>query len=147
MNPTLEKFGYPHTLVHELDHWAILVRPAQVTLGALVLAARSDATAYGALPPEAFAEQGAAVRLVERLLSEFVAYERINYLMLMMVDPNPHFHVLPRYAGSRSWGARDFADAGWPGQPRLDSAVVLGPDEIAQMRAQLAGIIREQDRH
>ena len=58
MNPTIEKFGYPATLLHELEHWLILVRPAQVTLGSLVLAAKSDATAYSELPPEAFAEQG-----------------------------------------------------------------------------------------
>ena len=39
---------------------------------------------------------------IEATLSAEVAYERINYLMLMMVDPNVHFHVFPRYEGSRS---------------------------------------------
>ena len=43
-NPTMIKFGYPDTLVREWDHWVVLLRPAQVTLGSLVLAARSDAT-------------------------------------------------------------------------------------------------------
>src|SRR3954462_5399269 len=32
MNPTIEKFGYPATLLHELQHWLILLRPAQLTL-------------------------------------------------------------------------------------------------------------------
>ena len=50
MNPTIVKFGYPATLVRELDHWLILLRPAQVTLGSLVLAAKSDATTYHELP-------------------------------------------------------------------------------------------------
>src|SRR3954464_1273390 len=98
MNPTTEKFGYPATLVHELQHWLILLRPAQVTLGSLVLAAKSDATAFSGLPDEAFTEQAEAVRLIERVLADFVAYERINYLVLMMVDPNVHFHVIPRYS-------------------------------------------------
>ena len=44
----------------------VLLRPAQVTLGSLVLAAKSDATAYGALPREAFAEQADAVAAIER---------------------------------------------------------------------------------
>ena len=48
MNPTIEKFGYPATLVREFEHWVVLLRPAQVTLGSLVLAAKSDATAYSA---------------------------------------------------------------------------------------------------
>ncbi len=46
MNPTIEKFGYPATLLREFEHWLVLLRPAQVTLGLLVLAANSDATAY-----------------------------------------------------------------------------------------------------
>ena len=40
MNATLTKFGYPGTLLHESEHWCVLMRPQQVTLGALVLAAR-----------------------------------------------------------------------------------------------------------
>src|SRR3954451_17615170 len=98
MNPTIEKFGYPASLIHELEHWLVLLRPAQVTLGALVLAAKSDATAYADLPREAFAELADVIPAIERALKSFTAYERINYLMLMMVDPNVHFHVLPRYS-------------------------------------------------
>ena len=56
MNPTIEKFGYPGSLIREYDHWVVLLRPAQVTLGSLVLAAKSDATAFSALPADAFAE-------------------------------------------------------------------------------------------
>jgi diadenosine tetraphosphate (Ap4A) HIT family hydrolase len=61
MNPTIEKFGFPATLVREFDHWLVLLRPAQVTLGSLILAAKSDVTAYGALPAAAFAEQAEVV--------------------------------------------------------------------------------------
>ena len=60
-NQTLEKFGYPATLVREFEHWVVLVRPAQPTLGSLVLACKSEATAYGDLPAGAFAEQGQVV--------------------------------------------------------------------------------------
>ena len=130
MNPTIEKFGYPATLLRELDHWVILLRPAQVTLGSLVLAARSNATAYGALPREAFAEQGDAVAMIERVLGAFAGYERINYLMLMMVDPNVHFHVFPRYSGTREWNGLVCPDAGWPGPPELGSAVHLSAEQV-----------------
>ena len=50
MNATIEKFGWPASLVHEFEHWVVLARPAQPTLGSLVLAAKSDATAFGDLP-------------------------------------------------------------------------------------------------
>jgi len=142
MNQTIEKFGYPATLIHELQHWLILLRPAQVTLGSLVLAAKSDATAYSLLPADAFSEQAEAVRLIERALSDFAGYERINYLMLMMVDPNVHFHVIPRYSSARLWGEIEFNDAGWPGPPQLASAIALNAGQIAELASEISSRFR-----
>lgn len=128
-NQTLLKFGYPGSLIKEYNHWVVLLRPAQVTLGSLVLAAKSDATAFGQLPAPAFAELAVITRAIEATLLSEVAYERINYLMLMMVDPHVHFHVIPRYSGTRSFAGAEFADHGWPGPPDLKSAMML--DSVA----------------
>ncbi len=122
MNETIEKFGYPATLVREYDHWVVLLRPAQVTAGSLVLAAKSEATAFADIPPAAFAEQAVVIADIERMLRRSVGYEKINYLMLMMVDRHVHFHVFPRYGGDRSLAGMEFADTGWPGIPDLKSA-------------------------
>jgi diadenosine tetraphosphate (Ap4A) HIT family hydrolase len=130
MNATIEKFGYPATLLSEFAHWLVLLRPAQVTLGSLVLAAKSDATAYRDLPREAFAEQAEVIAAIEQALARFTNYDRINYLMLMMVDPNVHFHVIPRYAEPRRWAGIEFPDAGWPGPPRLDVSVKLDEEQL-----------------
>ncbi len=137
---TLVKFGYPETAIAEGEHWALLVRPAQVTLGSLVLCAKSEALAYGDLPAEAFGEQREMVALAERLLREFVAYDRINYLMLMMVDPHVHFHVLPRYEGTRAYGGSDFPDSGWPGVPNLKDAQPVPPSLVADLRDRAAKV-------
>lgn len=139
-NATMRKFGYPDSLVHEFDHWAVLVRPAQVTLGSLVLVARSEATAYSDLPPEAFAEQGVAIRRIESALRDFSNYERINYLMLMMVDREVHFHVVPRYSGSRDWEGIEFPDSGWPGPPQLKLVFDLNSSQLSSMRNQLKSV-------
>jgi diadenosine tetraphosphate (Ap4A) HIT family hydrolase len=137
MNPTIEKFGYPATLVREYEHWVVLLRPEQVTLGSLVLAAKSDATAYGDLPPEAFAEKAEVIAAIERSLRSFVQFEKINYLMLMMVDPNVHFHVIPRYSEPRVRLNVAFVDEGWPRAPRLDSAVELSAEQINALAQEL----------
>ena len=129
MNVIIEKFGYPDSLVQEFEHWLVLVRPAQVTLGSLVLAAKSDATAFSQLSREAFTEQARVIAAVEKGLAAFSHYERINYLMLMMVDPHVHFHVIPRYSSSREWQGRQFPDNAWPGPPDLKSAIQLTPKE------------------
>lgn len=132
MNNTIEKFGYPATLVREYAHWVLLVRPAQVTAGSLILAAKSDATAYGALPPAAFTEQGVIIAELEQKLRETVKMDKINYLMLMMVDPHVHFHIFPRYRGARSFAGLMLTDHGWPGPPDLKSAVELDSTAIGQ---------------
>ena len=142
MNQTIEKFGYPETLIKEFEHWVVLLRPDQVTLGSLVLAATGDATAYGDLPREAFAEQREVVAAIESALRLFTQYERINYLMLMMVDPNVHLHVIPRYSEARSWNGREFPDAGWPGPPQLGSASALSSEAIRNLTAELQANFR-----
>lgn len=137
MNATIERFGYPATLVREWDHWLVLLRPAQPTLGSLVLAAKGDAVAFGDLPPAAHAELAIATREIEAALTQVVGYQKLNYLMLMMVDPHVHFHVIPRYDGERTGGGLLIADAGWPGIPALGGAQVLDDAQIATMAALL----------
>ena len=139
MNPTIEKFGWPSTLVCEFGHWVVLARPAQPTLGSLILAAKSDATAFGALPAEAHAELKQVTAAIEAALATAVGYARLNYLMLMMVDPHVHFHVIPRYEGAREWGGREFVDVGWPKVPDLAHAVALEGADLAALTAWLKG--------
>jgi len=141
INATIEKFGYPATLLFEHRHWVVLVRPAQVTAGSLILAARSDAAAYGALPADAFAEQGLVVAQIEEMLRAAINYDKLNYLMLMMIDPHVHFHIIPRYRGTRSFAGLTLTDHGWPGPPDLKSAVELDLAAIQRAVGQLQGAV------
>ena len=139
-NATMRKFGFPDTVVREFEHWTVLLRPAQVTLGSLVLAANSDAEAFSDLPPGAFAELGTVVPAIEAALKTLCAYERINYLMLMMVDPNVHFHVIPRYSTTREWNDIAFPDAGWPATPDLKIVVNLDAKSVKSLIAELKAL-------
>ncbi|MBP2301127.1 HIT family protein [Azospirillum picis] len=136
-NATMRKFGHPRTLVAETACWTVLLRPQQVTLGSLVLACREPATGFGQIGPRAFADLELAVAGVEAALKAFVAYEKINYLMLMMVDPDVHFHVIPRYDGERAFGGLTFRDHGWPGQPALGQAESPAPETLDAIVAAL----------
>jgi diadenosine tetraphosphate (Ap4A) HIT family hydrolase len=136
-NATETKFGDPATRIAQTERWTILARPKQVTLGSLVLVCREPARAFSDLSPEAFAELGGVVRDVERTLRGFVRYERINYLMLMMVDPDVHFHVIPRYPDVRTLLGVEYRDAGWPGPPALDRGVDLDDEARDALAAAL----------
>ncbi|BBK41116.1 HIT family protein [Allostella vacuolata] len=139
-NATMTKFGFPRTLVAETRHWVVLVRPQQVTLGSLVLVCREPVTAFGQASPAAFADLQAAVAATERVLQGFVGYERINYLMLMMVDPDVHFHVIPRYSSARERDGVAYPDAGWPGPPNLGQSVALDDAAQAALASHLRGL-------
>ena len=132
-NDTILKFGYPDTLIAEYPHWLVLLRPQQVTAGALVLAHRGDERAFSDLSPADFAGLEHAIRDIERNLKALVEYERINYLMLMMVDPHVHFHVIPRYAGSRAIGGVEVTDHGWPRMPDMTKFVAPAAADLARI--------------
>ena len=134
MNETIRKFGYPETLIREYDHWVVLLRPAQLTLGSLVLAAKSEVTDFGDLPAEAFAELKQATSDVAAILGKAVSHAKLNYLMLMMVDPHVHFHLFPRYEGERHAAGLTLADESWPGPPDLAKARKLTGAEIVALR-------------
>ncbi len=139
-NATMLKFGHPASVVAETDLWSVQVRPQQPALGSLVLVCKEPATAFGQLSPAAFAELQTVVARVEKLLARFTAYQKINYLMLMMVDPDVHFHVIPRYEGARDYAGIGFPDAGWPGPPALAQAVALDATTLAALTADLKAI-------
>jgi len=118
-NATMEKFGYPDSLIKQYDKWVLLLRPQQVTLGSLVLVCLEEAKAFSAISTNSFVDLSLVIREVETNLTEAFSYEKINYLMLMMVDPDVHFHVIPRYATSQEFHNQQFFDHGWPGPPDL----------------------------
>ena len=136
-NQTAIRFGYPQTLIRAYEHWLVLLREPQPTLGSLILCAKAAVTEFSALPGEAFTEMNVVVGDIERALKAAFDYNKINYLALMMVDPNVHFHVIPRYAEPRSACGLSIADAGWPVLPKLGEAT----DITHEQRDALIGYI------
>ncbi|MFT5154292.1 MAG: diadenosine tetraphosphate (Ap4A) HIT family hydrolase [Planctomycetota bacterium] len=128
MNDTILKFGYPGTLIREYTHWVLLLRPAQATLGSMVLAHKSDAQSAGDLDAESYAELARIKAEVESTLRELFGMEKINYLMLMMVDREVHYHVIPRYSQEKKFGAQSFTDPGWPAVPALGPTNEVSPE-------------------
>ena len=138
-NQTAVRFGYPDTLIREYDYWMVLLREPQATLGSLILCEKSAATEFSAISMESIQEMSMVIGDIERALKAAFSYEKINYLMLMMVDPNVHFHVIPRYSRSQSACGLTIADPGWPVVPQLGVAQEITPAERDALRAHISG--------
>jgi len=138
MNATATRFGYPESLLFESDHWVVLQRPAQVTLGSLILCCKEEATAFGDISAAASGDLGKVTKRLEAGLRAAFDFDKINYLMLMMVDPHVHFHVIPRYEKARELAGASFADAAWPGPPDVTVALALGDAQAEALRALLS---------
>lgn len=136
INATHVRFGHPATLVCDYGRWSVQVRPEQVTLGSLVLVCKDPARSFAEITPAAFSELARVTADVEAVLKAAWGWRKINYLMLMMTDPDVHFHVFPRYDRTLSFAGVDFPDRGWPKQP--DMAPPVTPD---------AGVLAAITRH
>jgi len=88
------------------------------------------------------AEMAQLAELVARLeqaVHSAFDYQAINYLMLMMVDHQVHFHVIPRYDSRRLFAGLQWLDEGWPTLPPM-TALQHGdhPGILALIRQELA---------
>lgn len=118
-NDTLTKFGYPDSLIKTYQYWNLLLRPEQVTLGSLILICKEPIRQYSDISAEALTEKRLIIKDLEGVLKKRFNFSKINYLMLMMVDPALHFHIIPRYEHSVEFCDQHFPDQDWPNAPNL----------------------------
>ena len=139
MKKTLAKFGYPESLIKEYNNWYLLLRPEQATIGSLILITKFGEEKYSGISKEGFAEFEQIVKEIESVLSDCFAYDKINYLMLMMVDPDVHFHIIPRYSHDIYFEKEKFTDFGWPALPNLLEINKISKKTFNQLLALLKG--------
>jgi diadenosine tetraphosphate (Ap4A) HIT family hydrolase len=134
MNETIDKFGYPDTLLGDYAHWVVLLRPGQITAGCMVLACKEEAERLPDVSAAAFGELPRVTGDLEAALDKSFAPLKMNYILLMMVDKYVHWHVIPRYDGPRQMGSVTFEDSGWPRTPAMAEAAALSDTQFMELR-------------
>ena len=122
------------TMIRDYRHWAVHLRSRQVTLGSLVLTCKDAAPTMASVTLEAFHELKQVIGETEATLSCLFSYDKVNYLVLMMVDPHVHFHVIPRYGSPRNFGGMAFLDSSWPNPPDTLLIHQTSGDLLEQLR-------------
>ncbi len=136
MNQTIKTFGYPDTLIKEYEYWVMLLRPGQITVASLILAAKSDTTHLGELSAEEWAEFSMVCGEAEELLTKVFGAEKFNYLALMMKDPNVHLHFIPRYSKPVIVNGHEYIDADWPLKTELN-AIEMPEEDLETIKTTL----------
>jgi diadenosine tetraphosphate (Ap4A) HIT family hydrolase len=130
-----EKFKIAELSIIQTNYWTWSVRPIQCTLGAGVISLNRHCRAFSQLDDLEYSDLGLMIQIVENTISTIFASDKINYLMLMMVDEHVHFHMIPRYKEGRQFGGLAWNDNGWPSLPNLG-------DNAERSDMHLLGIIR-----
>lgn len=139
MNKTIQKFDNPHSLIKEYDHWVLMLRPKQVTIGSCVIAAKcpNDVTSIGDLSPAAGAELITVLHDFEHTMKRVFAPVipvKFNYMALMLVDPNPHFHAFPPFDQPVVHENTEYLDAAFPKMLNLSETFDLSPESRGRLR-------------
>lgn len=109
------KFNIDKLKLFEFNYWVVSVRPQQPTIGSLVISLKRSCEELNQLQEEETRELKLVFQKTEQLLKSAFGYNKINYLCLMMVDHQVHFHVIPRYENILSFDGKAYKDNSWPG--------------------------------
>jgi len=113
------KFRVEDMKILENRSWTWSVRPGQPTLGAGILSLNRHAGKFSDVSAEEMKDLAEMIGTLEGTIKRAFDHAIMNYLMLMMVDHHVHYHVIPRYEGTRSFAGREWVDNGWPALPVL----------------------------
>lgn len=119
MDEFKSKFKIEELLISESKYWIWSLRPVQATLGAGVLSLKRECPEFSELNQEEFCDLKNIIKVIEKTLKITFNYDVMNYLMLMMVDKQVHYHVIPRYERTIDFAGTSWMDSGWPGVPNL----------------------------
>lgn len=115
------KFKVDDLLIVQTEYWRWSLRPLQCTLGAGILSLKRPAESMSELTEEEGKDLIVITKIIESTLKKAFSMEKMNYIMLMMVDYHIHYHVVPRYSEDKVFDDIKFKDLGWPKPPVLDA--------------------------
>ena len=114
-----DKFRVKELIIYENNSWIWSLRPVHCTIGSGILSGKKYAERLSEITEDAGRDFSKIIKVIENTLKKTFSYDKINYLMLMMVDLHIHYHVIPRYSNKIEFHKMNWIDKGWPALPDL----------------------------
>ncbi len=127
---------WPGTVVEDTPDWTIAVNRNQNLLGKAMLVLRRPCTDVADIGPAEWAALHAQMGRVAAAQAARFRPDHVNFAFLMNEDAQVHLHVIPRYATTRDWGGRRFADPHWGRAPGPEQRP-LRPDDLRRLADEL----------
>lgn len=124
-------------LIAEDPLWRVVLNRNQNLLGKCMIVCRRHVEPVVDLSTEEWADLRVQMRRVTAALTARFAPDHFNYAFLQNQDRHVHVHVLPRYAGPRTFAGTGFEDPDWP-HGVGGRALHLPPEQLARIAAALA---------
>lgn len=105
-----ETFRVEELEIKSFDKWILTVHWKQVMLGSCVLILKRHLPNLAGVSPEEWVEFGAIISQVEMTLRKLFKCEKVAYMALMFFDSHVHFHIIPRFTGTRNFAGREWTD-------------------------------------
>lgn len=123
-----KKFKIQDYTIFETDFWIWSLRPLQGTIGAGVLSLKRECPVLSEVTKEEFTDLERIIKVIEASLKKTFDYDIMNYLMLMMMDKQVHYHVFPRYENPVILNNSKYKDMNWPKPPELAGDALTGEE-------------------
>jgi len=116
------------------EHWRAVLNRNQNLLGKCFVAMRRHVELLEELSPAEWMDLREQVALIKPALRGAFQPDHFNYAFLQNQERHVHLHVIPRYAGPRTFGDRIFEDRGWPSHYAVSEPTKRLPgDEFARL--------------
>lgn len=121
----------PRFLIAQSERWAVVLNTDQTLLGRCFLLLRRPETDITALTDAELIEMRAVTSKTKSVLKSLWDPDHFNYAFLMNVDPQVHFHVIPRYEARREFTGGTYVDSSFGGHYHVGVARTLEDDGYA----------------
>jgi diadenosine tetraphosphate (Ap4A) HIT family hydrolase len=129
----------PRFLIAQSERWSVVLNADQTLLGRCFLLLRRPESDVTALTDAEVTELWSVARKTKSVLASLWEPEHFNYAFLMNLDPQVHFHVIPRYKGRREFAGGTFVDGSFGDHYRVGVARPLDDDGYSAVIAALRG--------
>lgn len=133
----INKFKLESLEIKKVGSWIISLRPQQPTIGSCILTLNRKCQSLSLLTEIEGKELTLAFREIERMLNKSFNPDKFNYLALMMVDEQVHFHVIPRYERERKMFSKEWTDLDFPKPIDILTSLNFNEDELLEIKEYL----------